>query len=827
MSEQGEVELGDAEGEQTYEDSPGQEEEPESEAPSPSRRDNELDAIGDKDPDAQHAEEGSNTVNPSDGPDVISSYTGHENDAAEGDEAAGDGQGEEEQEQALEPLGEGNEPQPEDDGAGGGGGEQGDASGYDESQQQDAGTDATTRFDQDGTAEAGTGDDAEARTGEDAEVGTGEEPPPDGEPGADGGEEGYAAEDGGGEGGPEAAEGEGAPGYEAEADGEAGAGVAPEGEEAQAEAEVQGEGEEGAPAGEAGADDGYAGEAEAGGDGEAGHADAYAEAGTAEAEEGEPERPASARGDQPAASTSRPGSGAARPPSARPGSGRPSSAVPRRTSAPSSRPGSGSAGANLQITPDSVGLPYAPEPVVAAVGGQRSRPGSGGVAVQADVRAPPSREGGSTLPAVIPEDQSVSQLAALAAHPAHIETYIAPGLKAIDVEVEQGPGMPHRMVRVLLDFTQQDRKPYLGGFRNKRTGAVYHHAASQTPRAPKYSEADRKLSRETQTVKAKQHSQQTVREQATQMARPGLDMDDTYDKEVTPGRYQTADEREAIVIAATRCIQRWMRGWLGRRRAAYLRKKKAEREAFLREQELQAQKEAEEHRRKEIQRRMHPRTAADFEVLYNELEAWRLQETRKIKEAGLPKDQEQQVLQQLLHKETKLLQTIDRLKINANHENKEARIQHTLNEMSKPKKFALRNGGKVDVHTPFTTRSKELQQLYNGLNLPLLTVDERLDVLLHVKWTVKEFDCDLTREVVDLIDREADLLNRGRNPKMLEGLRKRISSLFLNFIETPEFNPEAARFQIVPMDFEAYLYEQVGKATAKAGTSIGTRMANS
>lgn len=58
---------------------------------------------------------------------------------------------------------------------------------------------------------------------------------------------------------------------------------------------------------------------------------------------------------------------------------------------------------------------------------------------------------------------------------------------------------------------------------------------------------------------------------------------------------------------------------------------------------------------------------------------------------------------------------------------------------------------------------------------------------------------------------------------MLEGLRKRISSLFLNFIETPEFNPEAVRFQIVPMDFEAYLYEQVGKATAKAGTSVGTR----
>ena len=57
--------------------------------------------------------------------------------------------------------------------------------------------------------------------------------------------------------------------------------------------------------------------------------------------------------------------------------------------------------------------------------------------------------------------------------------------------------------------------------------------------------------------------------------------------------------------------------------------------------------------------------------------------------------------------------------------------------MSKPKTYELRNGTKVEVHTPFTTRAKELMQLYNGLNLPMLTVDERLDVLLHVKWTVK------------------------------------------------------------------------------------------
>lgn len=81
-------------------------------------------------------------------------------------------------------------------------------------------------------------------------------------------------------------------------------------------------------------------------------------------------------------------------------------------------------------------------------------------------------------------------------------------------------------------------------------------------------------------------------------------------------------------------------------------------------------------------------------------------------------------------------------------------------------------------------------------------------------------------QVVELIDREADLLNRGRNPRMLEGLRKRISSLFLNFVETPEFNPEAVKYQIVPLDFETYLHLNVagGNAVAKAtAASAGMR----
>jgi hypothetical protein len=53
---------------------------------------------------------------------------------------------------------------------------------------------------------------------------------------------------------------------------------------------------------------------------------------------------------------------------------------------------------------------------------------------------------------------------------------------------------------------------------------------------------------------------------------------------------------------------------------------------------------------------MHPKTTKDFEILYNELEAWRLNETKKIKNSSeLSGDEKALGLEQLLKKETKIL----------------------------------------------------------------------------------------------------------------------------------------------------------------------------
>ena len=75
------------------------------------------------------------------------------------------------------------------------------------------------------------------------------------------------------------------------------------------------------------------------------------------------------------------------------------------------------------------------------------------------------------------------------------------------------------------------------------------------------------------------------------------------------------------------------------------------------------------------------------------------------------------------------------LSCEAHSQNRDSKIKGKLESMAQPKVWQQTDGETTTVHTPFTTRAKELMDLYSGLRLPLLTVDERLDVLLHVKWT--------------------------------------------------------------------------------------------
>ena len=370
-------------------------------------------------------------------------------------------------------------------------------------------------------------------------------------------------------------------------------------------------------------------------------------------------------------------------------------------------------------------------------------------------------------------------------------------LASLAVSVRYGHGMAPRdfCVTVVKGF---DRKPFLGGFRNKRTEAVYHHATTQcqAERAARI-DTSHKISRMTQT-QGVTRSVQTRRECSTQMSRSDLEVDSTYDRIVVAKPYFSADRLLALQIQKTVQLQAFVRGWRARRIARRLRQERDEEDLALQLEDMRRREEHSRRREAEIERRTHPRSVADFNVLHNELEAWRLQETARIKEANLSDEERRLAMMELLKKQTKLLQTIDRLQIQAGKDNRVRRVNNVLNKMSSAKNWGTK--GASNVETPLTIRARELRDLYNGLQLTSISTDERLDVLMHVKWTVKEFECILSREITELIDRESDLLNRGRKDSTLVGLRQRLSNLFLQFIETPEFNPEAAHFTRVPLE---------------------------
>jgi hypothetical protein len=308
------------------------------------------------------------------------------------------------------------------------------------------------------------------------------------------------------------------------------------------------------------------------------------------------------------------------------------------------------------------------------------------------------------------------------------------------------------------------------------------------------------LTRETQTVDLVTCSTQTKREASTQMTKPGVFVDSSEDECRYAKEYFSADELDKLRADAALRLQCFWRCYMARRKAEERYEEKMSFHRKTREKQIREETREQERQSEHERRRTNPRTKEDFAILYTEVQNWTRAEMEKIQEDhSLNEDERAQARAEVLEKETDMIQRINRLKSQAAREAKSKTIRKRLQEMSAPKKWEMSDGEIASVHTPFTCRATELRDLYLSLEAgpEALPVNERLDVLLNVKYTVKEFDCGLTREIVEMIDREADLLNRNRRQTTMGSMRRRLSNLFLQWISTLEFNPEASRFQKV------------------------------
>ncbi|XP_078595127.1 IQ motif and ubiquitin-like domain-containing protein [Branchiostoma floridae x Branchiostoma japonicum] len=373
--------------------------------------------------------------------------------------------------------------------------------------------------------------------------------------------------------------------------------------------------------------------------------------------------------------------------------------------------------------------------------------------------------------------------------------YVMPDILTVRVPQDDG-----KLQDVVVEIERPTRrKPYLGGYRHKLSGVEYHHASAQTMGRTTSVSDVQKFCRDTQTVFQKNRVQQTTNHTSTQMTKVGCYVSNMQDKLMLPGRYQSAEEYHKIRLEAVIVLQAYFRRWQAKNIVQRLREDKARRLEWERLEEIRKKREKEQRIRKEFERRMNPKTKEDFDLLYAALEKWRQEELAFIDENYSGAERKARLCA-LLDQETQLISAIDRHKIDASKENKEKSIQHFLDQAAGPKKWRAFDGKITEMDTPYTQRARELRDIYNSINMKYLTQDERLDVLLTLKHTVKEHNCKLTQEIIELIDREADLLMRGVKDSNMEGLRKRISTLFLQYIKTPTFNAEAARLLKVPQD---------------------------
>ncbi|XP_008823092.1 IQ and ubiquitin-like domain-containing protein isoform X2 [Nannospalax galili] len=356
-----------------------------------------------------------------------------------------------------------------------------------------------------------------------------------------------------------------------------------------------------------------------------------------------------------------------------------------------------------------------------------------------------------------------------------------------------------RYEEVAVEIVKSDfHKPFLGGFRHKVTGKEYHNAGTQT--VPKsIAEKPSLFCRDTQTVFQKKKLQQTTNTTSTQMNKIGVYISNMTDKLVKPGRYFSAAEYHAQRLQAVLVIQTCYRRWRAKCYVESLKKQKKLRLEWEAEDKLRKIREKEEWLQMDYYRRHNPKTNEDFELLYNALELWRQEEVAQI-DQHLTQAERKATLCELLEKETQIIASIGRHRCIARMESQEAAIQGFLDKCSAPKTWRRPDGKTIEVDTQFTIRARELQSIYKCIMLKDLSQDERLDILLTLKHTVKEHECKLTQEILELIDREVDLMMRGVKPHNLEGLRKRIATLFFHYIKTPLFNPEVARFLKVPQD---------------------------
>ncbi|CAG9787262.1 unnamed protein product [Diatraea saccharalis] len=338
-------------------------------------------------------------------------------------------------------------------------------------------------------------------------------------------------------------------------------------------------------------------------------------------------------------------------------------------------------------------------------------------------------------------------------------------------------------------FSEPMKKPYLGGYRNVHTGLEYHHAYTQTPQKPEKIPPEKKTCRDTQTAEEKEKIFDTNYSRAVQMNSVHAYIPNVTDRIIVPKPYETYEE---MVIRLNHnhyasIIQRAFRHHQFRQKVEKWLSDCRERIERMKEEDRLEREAMERRLRRDLVTKTFPKSREDFDQLYAMVDRWKHAEIARISQLHSkgPKIAEFTLL---LDKEVELLRCIEAYRVKVKEDSKKIKEQKFLEEISKPVAWFGRDGKLITMDTIEIQKARKLKELYNCFIREDMEVNERMELLVDMKFALQEFRHPLAEEVITLLDRECDLLVRRCNNYQIEFLRRRVAASVLQLIKTSELN---------------------------------------
>lgn len=354
------------------------------------------------------------------------------------------------------------------------------------------------------------------------------------------------------------------------------------------------------------------------------------------------------------------------------------------------------------------------------------------------------------------------------------------------------------MVIVVEIEDRSVRKPFLGGWRDRRTEIEYHNASTQTlPRKGKIAN-DLLNSRDTQTVQDSTKSTSIPSEKSIQTYDNGVCIPSISDKILLAKKFDNNFVKKECLIEKFQDgvtlvkyldsfalkIQKFYRAYKTRsmiRHYASVFRNLVKRNSsrFYRAFD----EEYGNVRPLHIIRSTNPRTREDFEMLYSLVDRWKSGEIERANRCFM-RCSRIAAHAVILKKEIELLRAIDRIKNGVKKEIADRKNLDFLAQRARPITWTGYKGFTVSMETIRIQKAKEQKKLYEDLAGG--NNRERIEVLFEVRESLRNHRCESALETAYLIDQELCLIAKNLDDSMLKSLRERLKLAYLCLIKNDE-----------------------------------------